>query len=184
MTTDDTDGAPETIEGADGAGAAPGGSHDGARITAVAIAAIIVAAVVAYGIASPIATRQPVERRAAAILRVIGCAQLAFQGASNDRFYGSFEDLKLTRYISQDETAGSMIEGYTLAWSIRNHVEPFSDFGTDGLANSFTIVAYPRSDRFHLLRTFAITDDQVLRVYNPVGGNVLTSVTSWDPVSH
>ncbi len=155
-------------------------SRGRSEITTIGLAVIVVAAVVIYAVVSPVTTKRALERRAAAILRIIGLAELAFQGTNSDRLYGSFEDLKLTRYISQDETAGSMIEGYTLVWSIENHVERLSDFGTDGLANSFTIVAYPRSERIHLLRTFAVTESQIVRVYNPADGNKPDAVNGWD----
>ena len=121
-----------------------------------------------------------VERRAVLRLRAIGRCQLAYQGTNNNKSYGSFEVLKAAGYFREDETLDAIIGGYTVDWSVFNPGPPPGLLCDWILINHFTVVAYPRAERSLGLRTFAITEDQVVRVYNPVGGNKPDAVNGWD----
>ncbi len=114
-------------------------------------------------------------------LKDIGSAQLAYLGTNNDKHYGSFEALQMDGYIDPWETKNTLIEHYSMNWTAHN----YSKFtGYSGLAsmanNTFTVFAYP--DRPGKLRTFLISEDQVVRKFTPEGGNVEEWIYRWDPV--
>ena len=60
--------------------------------------------------------------------------------------------------------------------------------GTGGIvggisSNSFTVIAWPRDTRKNFLNTFAVTDDMVVRVYDPTKAGInLQAVHTWDPI--
>lgn len=145
-----------------------------------------------------ISTRNPAwESRAKGTLRSIGSSQLAFQGISPDNSFGTFSDLSAEMYIAQGYSTANMIERYTLDWvayASEPEIEKKPDDDEVEFADSlavedwehepydrFTIIAYPRSGN-HGLRTFGVTEDQVVRMYNPDNGNVEEDVLSWDPI--
>ena len=51
-----------------------------------------------------------------------------------------------------------------------------------GLFSTFTVVAYPRDTRPGFLSTFGITEDQVVREYDPERGYSHEDVHTWDPI--
>lgn len=149
---------------------------------------LVVAAIIA--IIAAIAIPQLLNARRAAwmsrckgTLRSIGSAQLAYQSANNQKVYGSFQALQEVQDIAKGYTLSNMIENYSLSWEISS---PYADlFGTataGGIAaNSFTVIAWPRDTRKGFLNTFAITEDQVVRVFNPEK-NDINMVRGWDPI--
>jgi hypothetical protein len=48
--------------------------------------------------------------------------------------------------------------------------------------NTFTIIAFPNPGTPKHLDTFAITEDQIVRIYDPDNGNKFESVKTWDPL--
>ena len=119
------------------------------------------------------------QSRAKGTLRSIGSSQLAFQGVYEDHRYGTFDELKEKLYIAEGYTLGNMIENYSITWEVYN----LSTVTTE--IHEFTVIAYPRDTRPGFLNTFAITEDQVVRVYNPrnrKNKNRVDSVKTWDPI--
>ena len=66
-----------------------------------------------------------------------------------------------------------MIDNYSLSFEVmkKQHSHDIS---------TFTIIAWPRSRG--PLHTFAVADDQTLRVFNPAGKSVVDMVHTWDPI--
>jgi len=115
-------------------------------------------------------------------LRSIGSSQAAFF----DQFgtYGSFEELVNASYIPDDITLDNWVGNYRLVLE-NNAPQPGFEHGT------FTVVAYPRDMRPGYLLTFGVSDDQIVRVYNPddktggcnqYNGPTDPMVQTWDPI--
>ena len=120
--------------------------------------------------------------RAKGTLRSIGSAQLAYQSANDRRVYGSFQALQNVEDIATGYTLGNMIENYSMTWEANTvSTTPTEEFPS-GLISTFTVIAYPHSTRYRHLQTFAITEDMLVRVYNPRNGNDPVSVRTWDPI--
>jgi len=121
--------------------------------------------------------------RACRQLRMIGSAQLAYQSGTNVKVYGSLEALRACGDLPEDATHTTLIQYYSLSW---DHAVPDirPDFHFDGgvLGNHFTVIAFPDNRDSLNLYTFAITEDQVIRRYDPSNGNQLDEVQTWDPV--
>ena len=159
-----------------------GGSMVGIYAVLIAVC-IFVGAVQLRGVAAHL----DIEGRARAKLREIGSAQLAYQGRNNMKFYGSFNALRDGGHFSHDETMDTLIRNYSLAWTVTNPSTGRGCLGCGIGNNTFTVVAYP-NPRLRDLRTFGISEDQVLRIYNPSNpsnkymGEKDPHVQSWDQV--
>ncbi|HEX9744159.1 MAG TPA: hypothetical protein VGB30_01925 [bacterium] len=124
--------------------------------------------------------------RAKGTLRSLGSSQLAYQGTNNEKAYGSFQRLKDDWYLPANADLNRMISNYKLTW---DNDGPFN-LPPGQLCcfcfHSFTIIAYPNQKSLLSLRTFAITEDQVVRVYLPENNdrhsNDFYAVHTWDPV--
>ncbi len=116
------------------------------------------------------------ETRARISLKKIGRSQEAFFNASDRGIYGNFEAVRNAGYIREGWSLDNMVENYTLTWDVANISTVTEEIHT------FTIIAYPRDTRPGYLNTFAITEDQRFRVYDPYDGNDFTSVHTWDPI--
>jgi hypothetical protein len=130
-------------------------------------------------------------------LRSIGSSELAFQRSNKEKSYGTFEELQREQHIAMGYSPGNMIEGYTMEWTA--YASNPTDEGEDGetefadssrtetglipheVYDMFTIIAYPKTSSMGL-QTFGITEDQVVRVYNPGNSNDLSDVKTWDPI--
>ena len=129
------------------------------------------------------------ELIARSTLRALGETELAYQYSNNDRHYGSWEALVETEYIARGYHRGSLIENYSL-WTAAFNPESWGDnLAADYPDNKFTAVAFPRITRPPgYLSTFAIREDQVLRVYkptvgvNPWGANGDWGARTWEPI--
>jgi hypothetical protein len=120
--------------------------------------------------------------RAKGTLRSIGSSQLAYQGANTEKLYGTFDALKKDLYIAEGYTLSNMIGNYSMTWQVNNiSIAPSEEIPT-GVMSSFTVIAWPRDRRKGYLHTFAVMDDQVVRVYNPKNKNRLSNVATWDPI--
>jgi len=156
-------------------------------VTCGVIAIVLFASFVAIVTVAAIlgARPEPWQSRAKGTLRSIGSSQLAYQGTNWDRNYATFEDLKQDLYIAEGYTLGNMIENYTMTWEVSNTPLVEESPATAGGVgtNRFTIIAFPRDTRPGFLNTFAITEDQIVRVWNPTNRwNEWESVTTWDPI--
>ena len=117
------------------------------------------------------------QTRPKGTLRSIGSSQAAFFDQYGT--YGSFEELVNAGYIPDGTTLDNWVELYRLDWE-NNGSQPGFKGGT------FTVVAYPRDLRPGYLLTFGVSEDQIVRVYNPdntdVGRNQYNGPT--DPMVH
>jgi len=151
--------------------------------------------------------KHAMESAARATLHSVATSQEAYRSAYGT--YGTFDELQNAQYIAQGFTADNMIEMYTLTWEIfpADETEPAPDGTSDGeeslgedaqpedvqdgefedqietmvVYDRFTIIAVPEVNRLSL-RTFAITEDFIVRVYNPDAGNDAEDVSTWDEV--
>jgi hypothetical protein len=123
--------------------------------------------------------------RAISALRDVGSAQLAYQRQNNWKAYGSLEALQDTGHISEDATLENLIPHYNLHWETWPPTETRSlppNAPVNGVFNSFTVIAWPDDTWPGLLCTFAITEDQKIRVYTPSEGDKLDAVHTWEPL--
>jgi len=122
------------------------------------------------------------QSRAKGTLRSIGSSQLAYQGTNETKSFGSFSALQEDLYIAEGYDLENMIEGYTMTWEVSGVLSTVEDDIPIGIMNRFTIVAYPDKRGPAWLLTFGVTEDQVVRVYNPNSGNDPDNIYSWDPI--
>jgi hypothetical protein len=153
----------------------------------IAIIFIVVVSVIFGNIHMPASYKERLETRAQKRLRDIGSAQLAYQGSNNKKFYGSFHALQEMGFIESGFGLDDYLDGYDLDWYIKNFYDRSYGLACGLGSNTFTIVAYPRIIPPPALRTFGITEEQDIRVYNPDNGNQFVSrddpwVKTWDPV--
>lgn len=116
------------------------------------------------------------EASAIQALESISDAQLSYRENNETRCYGSLEDLQNDEYIDKNFNLSNLVENYTLKWGVTNTSTVEEDI------HRFTVVAIPKDNRPGFLKTFGITDERVVRTFNPFNNNVLTRITTWDPV--
>jgi hypothetical protein len=87
-----------------------------------------------------------------------------------------------TEYVAGGYSLGNMIENYSLSWDAYNPSTVTDEIRPVYTMSTFTVVAWPLVMRNGHLHTFGITEDQVVRVYNPKNENRLDIVRSWDPI--
>jgi hypothetical protein len=120
-------------------------------------------------------------------LRSIASSQSAYQSTNDARVYGSFQALQRDLYISEGYTKRNMIENFSMSWEVNNVSTVVSEQVTHGVVSTFTVIAWPGSERRHIfkdfpLRTFGLTEDLTVRVYDPEKHNRLSNVQTWDPI--
>jgi prepilin-type N-terminal cleavage/methylation domain-containing protein len=117
-----------------------------------------------------------VEIQAQRRLRNIGSVMADYTLSHHDGNYADFQELQDANLISKDCSLSSIIVDYSLAFI---NSEPVASESSGG----YTIIAYPIPDRSRgRLSTFAITEDNVIRVYNPGPGISPNDPHTWDPV--
>jgi len=159
-------------------------NQKGFTLLELLVVAAIIAIIAAIAIPALLNARRAAwQSRAKGTLRSIGSSQLAYQGTNNEKNYGTFDALKKDLYIAQGYSLGNMIENYSMSWDASNPSTGTGPLGAGIGNNKFTVIAFPRDTRPNFLNTFGVTDDQVVRVFNPSNTtNSWTSVTSWDPI--
>ncbi len=122
------------------------------------------------------------DARAKGTLRSTGSSLLAYQGQNDNNHYGSFQALQDTLFIADGYTLGNMIENYSMTWSVSNVSTVVSEEFPYGVVSTFKIIAYPRETNQRCLMTFAVTEDQVVRAFNPDNENEFLNLKFWDPI--
>jgi hypothetical protein len=121
--------------------------------------------------------------RAKSTLRSAASSQMAFKEQNEFGFYGTFQEIKDTLNIAEGYTLSNMIENYSMTWEV-NNVSTISPEGIVSVeSTSFAIVAYPNGN-VPYLATFGVTEDNVVRVYNPdnyVQGEKNEFIDKYDP---
>lgn len=119
-------------------------------------------------------------------LRAYGETQNAYAMNSSRKHYGTWENLVQRYYISEGVTGENIIKDYSIWTSVNN---PYSHPYSIPAGNTFTAISFPRITRpAGFLATFAIREDQVVRIYRPVEGvnafgeNDDYGVRTWEPV--
>jgi len=108
-------------------------------------------------------------------LRTIGSVMTDYALSNQTGNYADFQELKDAHLIQRQVSADNLIHDYSL------HVTT-SDVGAIGTPR-YTIIAYPRPERsYGRLSTFAITEDNVVRVYKPGPGVMLSDPSTWPPI--
>lgn len=108
-------------------------------------------------------------------LRTIGAVMTDY-ALSNEGNYASFQELKDSNMIKHEVTASNIIVDYSL-------IVKTTESEAMGMPPLFTIIAIPREDRMNgQLATFAITEDQVVRVYKAGDSVSFNDPHTWEPV--
>ncbi|MEO7994884.1 MAG: hypothetical protein ABI743_10850 [bacterium] len=131
-----------------------------------ALAPLVVALLMAGQMSGdPAKVRTRLEGNAIRKLHYLGAAQLAYEDANDYAEYGRFGTVLPLTILSQKDTRSTAIDNYSLAvWFASAHR---SRYGCGD--STFTIIAVPVHSSAGL-RTFAICDDQTVRIatdYSP-----------------
>jgi hypothetical protein len=115
-------------------------------------------------------------------LRMLGSAELAYQAANNRKGFGAFKTLQKHGDIAENATEENIVSNYYVVWNVQFD-EDFTAAmgGGDSMPwppDAFTIIAYPVEPR--RLKTFAITEDQDVLVYDPSKSNDPNAVHTWE----
>jgi len=151
-------------------------------ILAIVVVLAIITAITVPGILN--ARREASQRQTVQQLRSIGSSQLAYQSTNEGAIFGTFEILKSGAYIPDDASLGDMIERYSLSWNVGNTPASSDNSEVTGRTypGRFTVIAFPRNPALDQLSTFGISEDFVVRIYNPDSENDETDVKTWDPI--
>ena len=126
------------------------------------VVASIIAIIAAIAIPQLLNSRRTAwENRAKLSLRALGSSELAYQEQNDNKSYGDWDNLCKTGYFQKGYTCGNLIGNYSLCEYYAEKSTMVN--GQSAQDSSFTIIAMPLNQRNHI-RTFAICDDQVLRV--------------------
>ncbi|HYE77572.1 MAG TPA: hypothetical protein VEI97_06275 [bacterium] len=136
---------------------------------------------VILGLLPTILSRQQVDLEQGAMdtLRELGCLQLEYQDGNLDKLYGRLPDFQHAGLLPRDFLPLTAIPGYDLTrWEVRR-----PPYCTGACADGgFTIVATPDPGRGRL-RTFAICDDQTVRVRPEGEIQDFGNPCNWEPLT-
>ncbi len=151
---------------------------------AVGSTLVIVLIIVAIAVPAVInARRHAWESGAQQTLRSIGEIQSLYHEHNNSGNYGSFRDCKDLELIPDGYTFSNMAKNYTLTWEVTPR-ELAEDGETYIGRSTYTVIAYPLETHAGYLSTFAIREDQVVRIYEPDVGNIEIDVLTWESMGH
>jgi prepilin-type N-terminal cleavage/methylation domain-containing protein len=118
-----------------------------------------------------------IEQLAKRRLRTIGSVMTDYALSNTSGNYADFQDLKDADLIQKQRTLTSLITDYSLVFFTQDR--PVTGIGSP----AYTIIAYPRPERsYGRLNTFAITEDNVVRVYKPGPRVSPTDPGTWEPI--
>lgn len=121
--------------------------------------------------------KKVIEVSAQRRLKTIGAVMTDYALSHPGRNYADFQELKDAHFISQDVTQTSLITDYSLVFITK-------EAASIGEPSRFTIIAFPRPESsVGALSTFAITEDNVIRVYREHAGVSFSDPSTWDPVT-
>jgi len=155
--------------------------------TIIAILAVVIVLALISAITVPKilnARRDIREKETISQLQSIGSSQTAYRSTNNNKLYGTFSTLKKQGYVPGEATPGDMIEQYSLSWFVSDMpaTTDSTDAGGRSYPGRFTVIAFPLDGGFDNLSTFGISEDMVVRVYNPDNNNDVDDVRTWDPI--
>jgi prepilin-type N-terminal cleavage/methylation domain-containing protein len=108
-------------------------------------------------------------------LRTIGSVMADYALTQNEGNYADFQELKDAHLINRNLTEDNLIVDYSLQVTA-------TDLSA-GSPSRYTIIAVPRPERsYGRLSTFAITEDNVVRVYKPGPGVDPDNPYTWQPI--
>jgi len=152
--------------------------------TIIKVGVPVVSIALIAGIAIPQllnAKRSAWETRAKSTLKLIGTSQLAYQSTNSSENFGSFNALLSNEYIAKGYRPSNIIDNYSLYWEV-NTLSIISPEDAIQHLNTFTVVAFPIDTRNKQLATYAVREDQVVRVFNPEQGDKFDLIYTWDPI--
>ena len=154
-------------------------------IIAILVVVVIMTLISAITVPKILNARREIrEKETISQLKSIGSSQIAYRSANSNKLYGTFSTLKKQGYVPGDATPGDMIEQYSLSWLVSDI--PVAADSTIAVGRSypgrFTVIAFPKDGGFDNLSTFGISEDLVVRVYNPDNNNDVDDVRTWDPI--
>ncbi len=131
------------------------------------------------------ARRSALESKCILTLRILDSAQLIFADA-HDGDYGTWSELFEENYSEMSYTLDNLIDKYNIVrFEVRKSTgEKDSE---DFIMSGFTIIAIPDSHRSRL-RTYAICDDQIGRVWIgkesdwKKGNTLMHDISLWEPL--
>lgn len=114
------------------------------------------------------------------LLETLSISQERYKDWNPEGTYGTLEALQEAHHDYPATTIDDLSDSFTISCFVRNvDVEPDESF-PNGIISSFTIYAHP-TGKYHL-RTFAITQDQVVRIFDPDEGCDPENPDTWKPV--
>lgn len=118
----------------------------------------------------------PPETQAITTLRLLALSEKKYQEHSDAKFFGTLDEMKAKGMIDQRFNLDNFINGYRLDWQVSSIESP--DPENVELYRWFAIIAYPQNPSLKL-RTFAIFEDSVVRVYSPESGDIEDEPRTW-----
>jgi len=166
------------------------GYKTGWWVALIIVALLIFYIVICCTILNPVRTKW--WPRAKSVVRNYAETQIAYSNQHENGFFGTWDELKETDYLAEGYTKENIIELYTLWTSVNNYssLDESGNMSYNRELNTFTVVAFPNeTGSGKRLKTYAIREDMVLRVYNPHRRNAKAwgedgdyGCRTWEPI--